>query len=199
MGRCLPQKGGPVDEVETPVAMGLSAMCVAPYRTPWGGGVVMVREGSLAGVELPDLHTKRPSTAPAVAGRPTHGSQQDRAAVARWVEGLEAYFRGERLGWTVGEVPLESLGFSPFQRKVYEVLLTVPPATTVGYGDLALLAGHPRAARAVGNVMAANPIPVVVPCHRVIKADGSMGRYGQDPSWKPLLLAHEAAHGGERS
>ncbi len=55
------------------------------------------------------------------------------------------------------------------------------------------MAGFPRAARAVGTAMANNPIPVVVPCHRVIRADGSLGSYGDDPSWKPKLLEHERA------
>jgi methylated-DNA-[protein]-cysteine S-methyltransferase len=116
---------------------------------------------------------------------------RDRAVVARWVDALEAYFHGERLSWTAEEIDLERRETGPFRRAVYETLLTVPAGVTVSYGALAEMAGFPRAARAVGTAMASNPIPVVVPCHRVIRSDGSLGRYGDDPSWKERLLAHE--------
>jgi len=65
-------------------------------------------------------------------------------------------------------------------------------------GTLAEMAGYPRAARAVGNAMASNPIPVVVPCHRVVRSDGSLGRYGDDPAWKERLLDHEQKHVARR-
>jgi len=159
-------------------------------------GVVLVRRGSLAAVELPDLQGGQRSIANVAVCQEPSASSEDLDAAARWAAALEAYFRGERLTWALEEVPLAHLGLGTFQRTVYEALLAVPPATTVSYGELALLAGHPRAARAVGSALAANPIPVVIPCHRVIKADGSMGRYGNDPAWKPLLLTHEATHRG---
>ncbi len=68
-----------------------------------------------------------------------------------------------------------------FEQAVYEALLSVPAGETVSYGELAEMAGYPRAARAVGNAMAANPIPIVVPCHRVIRSDGSHGQVRQRP------------------
>jgi methylated-DNA-[protein]-cysteine S-methyltransferase len=113
------------------------------------------------------------------------------AALERWVEALEEYFRGERLAWSTQDIPWEDLRVRPFERAVYEALLTVGPGETVSYGHLAEMAGHPRAARAVGSAMAANPIPVVIPCHRVIRSDGTLGNYGDDPDWKPRLLEHE--------
>ncbi len=159
----------------------------APYRTPWGTGAVGVTGRSLVEVELP------PSRA-AFARLDT----AEAAVAEAWVQALEAYFRGERLGWRVEEVPLDDLGLGEFERRVYRALLSVPPAVTLSYGTLAELAGYPRAARAVGNAMAANPIPIVVPCHRVVRADGSLGNYGSDPAWKPRLLEHEAAHAGRK-
>jgi methylated-DNA-[protein]-cysteine S-methyltransferase len=118
----------------------------------------------------------------------------DREAAKYWTAGLESYFRGERLSWTLAEVPLDRLGVSGFARRVYTALLEVPAGTTVTYGELARMAGHPGAARAVGTAMAGNPVPIVVPCHRVVRADGSLGEYGDDPRWKPILLAHERRH-----
>jgi methylated-DNA-[protein]-cysteine S-methyltransferase len=118
----------------------------------------------------------------------------DQTVAERWMSELEAYFAGKRLSWTSREIGLDDLGFGTFAKAVYKALLGVPPATTVSYGELAAMAGYPRAARAVGTAMATNPIPIVIPCHRVIRADGSLGRYGDDPAMKAGLLAHESVH-----
>ncbi len=183
---------------------------LASYSTPWGMGVVSVSRGRLLGVELPEAggepalpsaagassapHATSTPTAADTADAAVAADVADAAVAASWVSALEAYFRGERLGWKAKEVPLEEMDLGDFERRVYRALLSVPPAVTVSYGTLAELAGYPRAARAVGNAMAANPIPVVIPCHRVVRSDGSLGRYGKDPAWKPRLLEHEAAH-----
>ncbi len=161
---------------------------VGAFTTPWGEGMVTVSRGRLAGVELP------PFTAPVVAEPARSADPQNDAALILWIAQLEAYFRGERLAWTPEEVPLETLGGGLFYRAVYETLLSVPPAVTVSYGTLAEMAGYPRAARAVGTAMASNPIPIVIPCHRVVRADGRLGNYGTDPTWKERLLSHEAEH-----
>ncbi|MBU2603915.1 MAG: MGMT family protein [Actinobacteria bacterium] len=112
---------------------------------------------------------------------------------ARWAKEFAAYFRGERRTWSPDEIGLERYGFTPFQAAVYRALMTVPPGAVVSYGELARLAGYPRAARAVGTVMATNPIAVVVPCHRVVRSDGSLGHYGFGDAWKPLLLSMEGS------
>jgi len=172
---------------EPAAAKGVSRKPVsAVYHTEWGDGAVTVRDGLLAAVDLPG--DGRPALGEPL-GEHTH--PEDRAALDRWVDELESYFRGERLSWTVEEVPLDGLGVPEFARKVYEALLGVPAAGTVSYGGLAYMAGYPRAARAVGTAMATNPVPIVVPCHRVIKSDGSYGNYGNDPAMKVRLLQHE--------
>jgi methylated-DNA-[protein]-cysteine S-methyltransferase len=169
------------------------------YETRWGDGWVYVRDGHLVGVDLPG---EGPLEAARAAGGDASGAREvwgmmvapnatDARALAEWARELSAYFAGERTTWTAAEVPLAHLGLGLFEQAVYEALLSIPPGETVSYGELAELAGYPRAARAVGNTMAANPIPIVVPCHRVIRSDGSMGNYGNDPAWKPRLLVHE--------
>lgn len=87
---------------------------------------------------------------------------------------LEAYFAG-RL--RMFDLPLDFGGLSRFAAAVLRQLQQVPYAATVGYGELAVLSGSPHAARAVGRVMAGNPWPVIIPCHRVVAADGSLGGY----------------------
>jgi methylated-DNA-[protein]-cysteine S-methyltransferase len=160
------------------------------FKTPWGEGLVTVSGGRLVEVELPPLREELSRQT-----RPELGAG-DREAIERWVADLEAYFRGERLSWRLDEVELDREGMTPFAVRTVEALMTVPAGVTVSYGELAQLAGYPRAARAVGSVMAQNPIPIVVPCHRVIRSDGNLGRYGTDPSWKERLLEHERSNSG---
>ncbi len=166
----------------------------ARYQTSWGEGAVTVCEGRLIGVCVPGDHALPNGEEPS-----TEVLAEDRAALRRWSGQLEAYFRGERLGWTLDEVDLHGLGVPDFAARVYEALLAIPAAETISYGGLAELAGYPRAARAVGNAMASNPLPIVVPCHRVIKSDGSYGNYGSDPAYKVLLLEHEREHVARRA
>ncbi len=87
---------------------------------------------------------------------------------------LKEFFRGLRRDFNL---KLCNDSLSDFAIKVHQELLKVPLGTVVSYGELASRAGSPGAARAVGSVMAANPFPLVVPCHRVLKADGKVGQY----------------------
>ena len=80
---------------------------------------------------------------------------------------------------------------TPFQRKVWNALPTIPPGTTMSYGALAAKLGMPKAVRAVGHANGSNPISVVVPCHRVIGANGSLVNYGGGLERKRWLLEHE--------
>ena len=104
---------------------------------------------------------------------------------------LDEYFAGRRRRFTM-PVDLSQID-AGFARTVYETLLReVGWGETVSYGELAEMAGRPRAARAVGNAMSPNPLPIVVPCHRVVAAGGRIGGYG--PSGVPtkrFLLALE--------
>lgn len=77
----------------------------------------------------------------------------------------------------LADVPVDLSGEPPFHRRVLARLRKVPPGETVTYGDLAAEVGRPGGARAVGNAVASNPVPLVVPCHRVVAADG-LGGYG---------------------
>jgi len=97
---------------------------------------------------------------------------------------LSEYFAGER---TEFDLPLEPAG-TPFQRSTWLALREIPYAETINYGQLALRVGNPKASRAVGLANGRNPISIVVPCHRVIGADGSLTGYGGGLDRKRLLL-----------
>jgi methylated-DNA-[protein]-cysteine S-methyltransferase len=99
---------------------------------------------------------------------------------------LDEYFAGKRHGF---EVPLDWQLSKGFRRLVLEHLAAdIGYGTTASYGTLARLSGSPNAVRAVGTTCATNPIPVVVPCHRVIRSDGTMGNYRGGPAAKRALL-----------
>jgi methylated-DNA-[protein]-cysteine S-methyltransferase len=102
---------------------------------------------------------------------------------------LRAYFAGERASFT--DVLLDLEGWTTFQLDVVRALRGVPYGEVVSYGDLARLAGHPRAHRAAGTFCAHNRFGIVVPCHRVVASDG-LGSYGSlGPDYKRRLLALE--------
>jgi methylated-DNA-[protein]-cysteine S-methyltransferase len=103
------------------------------------------------------------------------------AAVA---EQLDAYFAGEL---TRFDLPLHAHG-TPFERRVWDALVEIPYGETVSYGELARELGHPGAARAVGRANALNPIAIIVPCHRVIGANGKLTGYAGGLDVKRRLL-----------
>ena len=84
-------------------------------------------------------------------------------------------------------------GGTPFQQEVWAALRTIPAGATWSYADLAQSVGRAGAVRAVGSANGANPVSVIVPCHRVVRSDGSLGGYGGGLPRKAWLLAHEGA------
>jgi methylated-DNA-[protein]-cysteine S-methyltransferase len=108
---------------------------------------------------------------------------------------LRAYFDGDLAA--IAGLPVESSG-TPFQHAVWTVLREIPCGTTMTYGEVARRINRPSAVRAVGLANGANPVGIVVPCHRVIGANGTLTGYGGGIDRKRWLLAHEAGHTGYR-
>lgn len=102
---------------------------------------------------------------------------------------LDAYFAGRRRGF---DLPLEPQG-TPFQREVWLSLATIPYGATISYAELAQRVARPTAMRAVGGANGRNPLPIVLPCHRVIGADGSLTGFGGGLPTKRFLLELEGA------
>jgi methylated-DNA-[protein]-cysteine S-methyltransferase len=119
---------------------------------------------------------------------------EDHARLAGAREQLTAYFAGELRNFTL---PLAPRG-SPFQKQVWAALQQIPFGETRSYGALAASLGHPGSARAVGAANRTNPIGIVVPCHRVIGADGTLTGYAGGIERKKFLLDHEAAIAGSQ-
>jgi O-6-methylguanine DNA methyltransferase len=157
----------------------------AQIETPAGGLRIASTERGLAYVELPHASgrglegwlRRRPDL------RAAPGFAPNRAAAVQLVE----YFEGKR---TVFDLPLDLRG-TAFQLAVWRALLAIPYGETRSYAEVAQVVGRPAAVRAVGAANGANPIAIVVPCHRVIAADGTLGGYGGGLRLKARLLAME--------
>jgi methylated-DNA-[protein]-cysteine S-methyltransferase len=143
-------------------------------------GLLVLARADAPDALLAQLHRRRWAAAP------------DHASLARPLAALDAYFRGSpgslRLPLDLSELP-------PFDAAVYHAATEIPYGQTISYGELAGMAGSPRAARAVGRAMSRCPLFPVVPCHRVIHADGSIAGWGPDLWVKRWLLDLEASQG----
>lgn len=133
-------------------------------------------------------------TSLSVADHPSCAAPEDGwvrrdAPLATAREQLDEYFNGSRTSFDLAIDP----GGTPFQVRVWEALRQIPYGATVGYGELARRIGRPTAARAVGAANGRNPIFIVIPCHRVIGADGSLTGFGWGTDCKAWLLDHERA------
>ena len=154
-------------------------MDLAAVTTPVGVIEIGVDRG-----ELVSLRFVEESGAP--PGDPT--SRGDPSGV---LAALEAYFAGD-LG-ALARIPVRFDRGTEFQREVWTALQGIPLGETISYAELARRVGRPSAFRAVGSANGQNPIGIVVPCHRVIAADGKLGGYAGGLDRKRWLLAHEGA------
>ncbi len=143
-------------------------------HTPLGMLHAEEEDGRVTAVHLPGLPH------PAPEGKP----QTDLARE------LDEYFAGKRKHF---DVPLGFDG-APFQMKALLAARTVPYGGTTTYAALAAAAGNPRAARAAGRAMATNPLPILIPCHRVLYSNGKKQQYAGGPEMKDFLLALEQRH-----
>lgn len=107
---------------------------------------------------------------------------------------LREYFAGERFAF---DLPLDLVG-TAFQLAVWRALTAIPYAGTCSYRDVAIAVDRPKGFQAIGQANTRNPIPIVVPCHRVINADGSVGGYGGGVERKRVLLEMEKGYAGRR-
>ncbi|HEY6326812.1 MAG TPA: methylated-DNA--[protein]-cysteine S-methyltransferase [Candidatus Cybelea sp.] len=158
------------------------ALFRSTLETPVGNVQLVVNDdGVLVEILLPNRRPKASS------------SHSLLAAAARGMKAarrqLSEYFRGER---RVFDLALEPHG-SPFEQQVWMKLLDVPYGATTSYGAIAAVLGLTNGARAVGNANGSNPIPIVIPCHRVIGSDGSLTGYGGGLPLKRALLELEGA------
>lgn len=120
---------------------------------------------------------------------PLWGVEEVPEALETVVVEIQEYFRGDRRSF--GVTP-DLTGLTPFQQEVLEALSHVPFGERVTYGELARRIDRPKASRAVGNALGRNPVPIIVPCHRVVRTDGDLGGYTAGTGYKEQLLELES-------
>jgi methylated-DNA-[protein]-cysteine S-methyltransferase len=142
-------------------------------ETPLGAvGLAWSVEG-IVGLQLPDADRDR--TRARLLGRHAADAADPPARLRPTIARLEAYFAGERVD--LSDAPLDLAGVPEFHRRLYAEMLRLGWGEVVTYGELAARVGAPGAAQAVGRAMGANPVPVIIPCHRVLAAGHRMGGF----------------------
>jgi len=152
-------------------------MDLAEIRSPVGLVEVGVDDGALVSLRfVEESHL------------PADHQAHDQADI---LDRLRAYFSGDLTA--LGDIPVRFERGTAFQQEVWHALRGIPVGETISYAELARRVGRPSAFRAVGSANGQNPIGIVVPCHRVIAADGKLGGYAGGLDRKRWLLAHEGA------
>lgn len=151
-------------------------------QTSHGTFLAEYTEKGLARLHFPGQHRSKAQTAKAPEAK----------EVRRWhqcaTQAVKAILRGDAPDPLP---PLDLSAGSGFRQKVWRRLRRIPPGRPMSYSKLAAAIGHPKAARAVGGACGANPIPLLIPCHRVVAADGSLGGFSAGLDWKRRLLGIE--------
>jgi len=178
--------------VKVTTAAPSTAEARAVVESPVGDITLVASGGALTALWMGPMPERPPPRAGRRLGPPTTPSgepptEPDAAVLTTAAEQLAEYFAGER---TVFDLPLAARG-TPFQRAVWDALREIPYGETTSYGAIAARVGQPTAARAVGLANGRNPIGIVVPCHRVIGAGGTLVGYAGGLDRKRFLLSLE--------
>ncbi len=146
-------------------------MAAVYYKSPVGTLTITEEDGFITGIRIGKLEA----------------DEEETLLLSQAVQELDEYFEGRRREF---DLPLKPCG-TAFQKRVWEALRRIPYGKTASYRDIAEAVENPRGFRAVGNANGKNPIVIVVPCHRVIASDGSLGGYTGGLDIKRFLLEHE--------
>jgi len=147
----------------------METLYYSKLNSPFGPLVVGVSHRGLVLLEF-----DRGNFPPLEKGKPRMSWHEDAEQTREYVSELQEYFAGERREFTI---PLDLRG-TAFQKRCWKALLSIPYGETRSYGDIAKMIGKPRASRAVGSANHSNNMCIVIPCHRVIASDGTLGGYG---------------------
>ena len=167
------------------VARGRQAVAYASCESPFG---TVHLAASAAGIRAVSLYETEASFRARLAP-PSWDLPAAATVLAQAMAELAEYFAGTRRAF---DVPLDLAGGTPFDRRVWDAIAAIPYGETRTYGERARALAVPGAARAVGHGCGRNPVPLLIPCHRVLRADGGLGGYGAGgPAVKTRLLALE--------
>lgn len=155
------------------------------WKSPIGSLGLVQRGAGLAQIAIDPNPASFPFEVERTFGGPGKDAAETFSAV---LSQLQEYFAGRRL---IFRIPLDLNQGTPFQRRVWKTLKDIPYGETVSYKEIAETIGHPSAIRAVGSAVGKNPLPIILPCHRVVASDGSIGGFSAGVPTKKKLLALE--------
>lgn len=153
-------------------------------RTTWGIAVIIFNKKTVKQVILPGKNDKFTNNYTSIKSPPL------------WIKSIEQkiknYFNGGKVEFNLNRIDLND--YTNFEEKVFKALFKVKYSKTISYKGLAGKAGSPKACRAVGNIMANNNFPLLLPCHRVIRSNGNVGQFGYGRDYKLRMLKLENIH-----
>ena len=161
----------------------------ATLATTWGPVVITADAAGLLACHLPDAGTPRGPLRTGRATLPPHAPPALRQAVAA----AAALLAGRAPAQLPPLSPAAWAGATAFQRAIWRAMQRIPRGRTMTYAELARRAGRPRASRAAGGACGANPLPLFVPCHRIVATGGGLGGFSGGLAWKVHLLRVEGA------
>jgi methylated-DNA-[protein]-cysteine S-methyltransferase len=173
---------------ERAAAQGLADISYAPVDSPFGTLHAATTKRGLVRIAFPEESVE--SVLEALAQSLSPRIVQAPASLDLLKRELEEYFAGRRHEFGI---PLDWSLTGPFGRRILEMTAAIPYGGHLSYAEVAAEAGSPRGARAAGNALGSNPIPIVIPCHRVLRSGGVLGGYGGGPDRKRWLLELEGA------
>ena len=173
---------------ERVVGEGLADVSYGPVDSPFGTMLAATTQRGLVRLAFPEESTD--SVLEALALRVSPRIVESESALEELRGELEGYFAGARRGFAVS---LDWSLIGPFAQRVLRVTSEIPYGGVLSYAEVAAEAGSPRGSRAAGNALGSNPIPIVIPCHRVLRSGGALGGYGGGLDRKRWLLELEGA------
>ncbi|HEY5345228.1 MAG TPA: MGMT family protein [Verrucomicrobiae bacterium] len=165
-----------------------------PISTPDGIFLAHYSEKGLAGIDWPNANRGRrgnESQISSASSELVRDSSRRLLQIKKWHRATETALKKILAGEKSKLPPLDWTGKTEFQKSVWRQMLKIPAGRTKSYGEIAVAIGRPKAVRAVGGACGANPIPVLVPCHRVLAANKKLGGFSGGLDWKRSLLARE--------
>ncbi len=165
-------------------------MVLTCFHTRLGWVALLANDDALLGITLPRA-TRRAALGELRTEFHCHPSRGENPLTRRAQLQLERYFRGEHV--VFDDIPIDGSTGTDFQQRVWKLTRAIPYGATRTYTELARAAGRPNAARAIGQCMARNPLPIIIPCHRVVGSAGDLRGFGGGLAMKRALLEMEGA------
>jgi len=175
----------------------MSTLTFSLFASPLGVCAIVWGDDGIVGLRLPESSEAK-ARARLARRHPGAAEGTPPPDIRRGIERIQALLRGESAD--LSGIRLDLRGVSDFERRVYEIARTIPPGSTLTYGEIAARIGDRLLARDVGQAMGRNPFPIVVPCHRVTAAGGKLGGFsapGGGETKLKLLAIEGAAIGGQ--